>query len=257
MAMPRNPRDVEVLALIPARGGSKGRPGRIYSPSPGSRRSRIPSSRRWPAATSGALWSPPIRRRSPTSPGGTVPRCLSSGRAGMRRISPDIDAFRHALDHLLGSEGYRCDYVVHLRPPTVLRSVEDIDEAIELIVSDPEADTLRSVSAAELFLRTRCGFRRTATWSRCSNTRTSPSRSPCRGNCFPRCTGRTATWISSVPTSSGQAGCPETGSSRTRSRRRCPSWITWRTSRGWRGWIAAHGTTLGPRRLQRAERHSV
>jgi N-acylneuraminate cytidylyltransferase len=65
-------------------------------------------------------------------------------------LSPDIGAFFHALTYLRDYENYHCDYVVHLRPPTILRSVSDIDEAIELIAADPEADTLRSVCPATL-----------------------------------------------------------------------------------------------------------
>jgi N-acylneuraminate cytidylyltransferase len=65
-------------------------------------------------------------------------------------FSPDIEVFVHALTELSRLEGYRCDYVVHLRPPTILRSVRDIDEAIETIAADPEADSLRSVHLAEL-----------------------------------------------------------------------------------------------------------
>ena len=41
-------------------------------------------------------------------------------------LSPDIDTFYHALTTLRDQEGYMCDHVEHLRPPTILRSVEDV-----------------------------------------------------------------------------------------------------------------------------------
>ncbi len=63
-------------------------------------------------------------------------------------LSPDVDVFYHALSYLREQEGYQCDYVVHLRPPTILRCVADIDEAIELMLADQQADTLRSVAPA-------------------------------------------------------------------------------------------------------------
>ena len=61
-------------------------------------------------------------------------------------LSPDVDAFRHALEWLLEHEGYRCDLVVHLRPTGPVRRVELIDKAIETILARPDADSLRSVS---------------------------------------------------------------------------------------------------------------
>ena len=61
-------------------------------------------------------------------------------------LSPDIDVFRHALEWLRDQEGYECELVVHLRPTGPVRRVEMIEEAIELIKQHPEADSLRSVS---------------------------------------------------------------------------------------------------------------
>jgi CMP-N,N'-diacetyllegionaminic acid synthase len=60
--------------------------------------------------------------------------------------SPDIDVFRHALESLAQSEAYRPDVVVHLRPTGPVRRVEDIDAAVDLLASHPDADAVRSVS---------------------------------------------------------------------------------------------------------------
>jgi N-acylneuraminate cytidylyltransferase len=65
-------------------------------------------------------------------------------------LSPDIDAFRHALLWLEENEGYRPDRVVHLRPPGPVRRIELIDRAIDLLAAHPEADAVRSVRPAPL-----------------------------------------------------------------------------------------------------------
>ena len=62
-------------------------------------------------------------------------------------MSPDIDAFRHALQWLAEKESYSPELVVHLRPTGPLRRVDLIDQAIDLLVKHPEADSLRSVSS--------------------------------------------------------------------------------------------------------------
>ncbi len=63
--------------------------------------------------------------------------------------SPDIDVFRHALRWLNEWEGYVPDLVVHLRPTGPVRRAELIDQAIELLAAHPEADAVRSVSLAQ------------------------------------------------------------------------------------------------------------
>ena len=61
-------------------------------------------------------------------------------------LSPDIDVFRHALEYLRARENYACELVVHLRPTGPVRRVELIDEAIGLMLNHAEADSLRSAS---------------------------------------------------------------------------------------------------------------
>ena len=63
-----------------------------------------------------------------------------------RDLSPDIDVFRHALAWLRDREGYVCELVVHLRPTGPVRRVAVIDQAIEVMLGQREADSLRSVS---------------------------------------------------------------------------------------------------------------
>jgi CMP-N,N'-diacetyllegionaminic acid synthase len=60
--------------------------------------------------------------------------------------STDLDVFRHALATLRDREGYTCECVVHLRPTGPVRRVAVIDEAIELMLRRTDADSLRSVT---------------------------------------------------------------------------------------------------------------
>lgn len=58
----------------------------------------------------------------------------------------DLPVFEHALRLLEQTEHYRPDLVVHLRPTAPLRRPEWIDQAVNLLAANPEADSVRSVS---------------------------------------------------------------------------------------------------------------
>lgn len=58
----------------------------------------------------------------------------------------DLPVFEHALKFLEEKEGYRPDIVVHLRPTAPYRKPEWIDESICLLMQNPDADSVRSVS---------------------------------------------------------------------------------------------------------------
>lgn len=60
----------------------------------------------------------------------------------------DIDVFRHALNWLAENEGYHPDIVVQLRPTYPKRNPKDIDAMIEMLANAPEADSVRSVALA-------------------------------------------------------------------------------------------------------------
>lgn len=63
--------------------------------------------------------------------------------------SPDIQVFQHALLYLKEQEGYCPDVVVHLRPPGPVRDPRLVDKAIELLLMNPQADSIRSVGVAK------------------------------------------------------------------------------------------------------------
>lgn len=138
-----------ILALIPARGGSKGIPRKntimlcgkpliAYSILQANASRRID---RVVVSTDDQEIS-----RVAKEWGAEVPFVRPAEYA--RDLSPDIDVFRHALSWLKEHEGYEPDMVVHLRPPGPVRRVELIDQAVDLLADHPEADAVRSVSPA-------------------------------------------------------------------------------------------------------------
>ena len=78
-------------------------------------------------------------------------------------LSPDIDVFRHALTWLQENDHYKPEMVVHLRPTGPARQVALIDQAIELLIAHPTADAVRSVSVSlqtpyKMWRRSESGF---------------------------------------------------------------------------------------------------
>ena len=62
--------------------------------------------------------------------------------------TPDLPVFRHALEWLDRHDGCVAEIVVHLRPTSPLRPPDCVDRAIERLRSDPTADSVRGVVMA-------------------------------------------------------------------------------------------------------------
>lgn len=62
--------------------------------------------------------------------------------------SRDLEVFQHCLGWLQQHEGYVPDVVVHLRPTAPLRTSLDIDRAVEAFFKPPAVDCVRSVTLA-------------------------------------------------------------------------------------------------------------
>lgn len=60
--------------------------------------------------------------------------------------STELAAFEHALGWLKEHEGYVPDLIVKLFPTAPFRKTESIDKAIELMLANPQADSVRSVT---------------------------------------------------------------------------------------------------------------
>ena len=136
----------EVLALIPARGGSKGIPRKninlfagypliSYSIAAGAQAQSVTriivstddeeiaaEARKWGAET-------PFMRPVELAQDHTT----------------DLPVFQHALRWLKDNEGYIPDLVIHLRPTSPIRPRHCIDEAVALLQAHPGADSIRGV----------------------------------------------------------------------------------------------------------------
>lgn len=137
----------EVLAIIPARGGSKGikrknlvlvagKPLVVHSieHALGSRRvSRVLVSTEDEEIAAVAR-----------AAGAEVPFLRPHLLAGDEVL--DLPVFEHVLQTLAQQEGYTPDLVLHLRPTVPRRKPEWIDDAIDLLAKSGRADSLRSVS---------------------------------------------------------------------------------------------------------------
>jgi N-acylneuraminate cytidylyltransferase len=62
-----------------------------------------------------------------------------------RDDTPDFPVFKHCILWLGENENYSPDIIVHLRPTGPLRTAKEIDESIELLLKYPKADSVRSV----------------------------------------------------------------------------------------------------------------
>lgn len=63
-----------------------------------------------------------------------------------QKNSTEMQFFNHALDWLKSNENYTPDLIVLLYPTSPFRKTESIDKAIEILLKHPEADSLRSVT---------------------------------------------------------------------------------------------------------------
>jgi N-acylneuraminate cytidylyltransferase len=136
-----------VLAVVPARGGSKGIPRKNLAEVSG-----IPLVAH---SIRHALASPSIGRvivstdddeiaRVAREFGAEVPFPRPAALAGDDVL--DHPVFVHVLKTLRETSGYAPDLVVHLRPTTPFRRIEWIEESIALLAGRPDADSVRSVS---------------------------------------------------------------------------------------------------------------
>lgn len=136
----------EILAIIPARGGSKsiprknildfaGHPLLAYSIAAGLTAKSI---NRVIVSTDDKEIAEIARRY-----GAEVPFIRPAKYA--QDDTPDLPVFVHTLQWLIRHEGYRPDAIVHLRPTSPLRRVKQIDASVQLLLNHPEADSVRTV----------------------------------------------------------------------------------------------------------------
>jgi len=139
----------EVLAIIPARGGSKGIPRKnirlfagypliAYSVAAGLQAEHVT---RVIVSTDDEEIAETARQY-----GAETPFMRPAEFAGDNSL--DLPVFQHALDWLANNEGYHPEVVVQLRPTSPVRPNGLVDEAVKLLLDHPEADSVRGVVPA-------------------------------------------------------------------------------------------------------------
>lgn len=136
----------EVLALIPARGGSKSIP-----------RKNIRSFAGHPLiaySIAAALAAQTVQRVIVSTDDeeiAAISRRYGAETPFLRPAqhsqdqTPDLPVFEHTLSWLAQHEDYHPDIVVQLRPTSPFRRVLHIDEAVYRLLDHPEADSIRTV----------------------------------------------------------------------------------------------------------------
>jgi YrbI family 3-deoxy-D-manno-octulosonate 8-phosphate phosphatase len=139
----------DVLAIVPARGGSKGIP-----------RKNIRLFAGYPLiaySIAAALQAETVTRTIVTTDdeeiaeiarhyGGETPYLRPAELATDR--TPDLPVFRHALTWLAENENYHPDIIVQLRPTIPIRPPKIVDRAVRLLRDHPEADSVRGITPA-------------------------------------------------------------------------------------------------------------
>ena len=139
----------EVLAIIPARGGSKGIP-----------RKNIRSFAGYPLiaySTAAGLQAETVTRVIVSTDDEEIAGVARQWGAETPFLRPaefaqdqtlDLPVFQHALEWLAEKEGYRPDVVVQLRPTSPIRPPALVDQAVRLLLAHPEAHSVRGLVIA-------------------------------------------------------------------------------------------------------------
>jgi N-acylneuraminate cytidylyltransferase len=139
----------DILALIPARGGSKGIPHKNIRGFAG-----YPLIA-WSIAA--GLQARSISRVIVSTDDEKIAAIAREYGADVPFMRPheiaqdrtlDLPVFEHALKWLEDIEGYKPDYVVQLRPTSPVRPTDMIDSAVKILVENTEADSVRGVVPA-------------------------------------------------------------------------------------------------------------
>jgi YrbI family 3-deoxy-D-manno-octulosonate 8-phosphate phosphatase len=139
----------EILAVIPARGGSKGIPRKNIRPFAG-----YPLIA-WSVAA--GLRSEMVTRTVVSTDDEEIAAIARAFGAETPFLRPaalaqdkttDLPVFEHALKWLEEHEGYKPDVVVQLRPTSPIRPQDCVDSAIRILLAHPEADCVRGVVPA-------------------------------------------------------------------------------------------------------------
>lgn len=144
--MVKQSKKAEVLAIVPARGGSKSIPHK-----------NIQSFSGHPLlaySIAAGLHAKTVSRVIVSTDDNEIADIARQYGAGVPFLRPeelasdnslDLPVFEHALDWLARQEKYKPDIVIQLRPTSPLRPPGLIDEAVELLRDHKQADSVRGV----------------------------------------------------------------------------------------------------------------
>lgn len=142
---------LKILAVIPARGGSKGLPRKNILPLGGkplisysietAKKSRLID--RVIVTTDDKEIADVAKKY-----GAEIPFLRPARLA--KDSTPPFPVLEHALKFLDSEQNYKPDVIVWLEPPNPFRDSKRIDDAIKIFVSDKKADSLRGICEAEL-----------------------------------------------------------------------------------------------------------
>ena len=137
---------LEILAVIPARGGSKGIP-----------RKNIKNFAGFPLiafSIQAAVNSKYVTRTIISTDDIEIAEVAKNYGAEVPFLRPpefaqdsslDFPVFENLLQTLMETEDYKPDFVIHLRPTSPIRPHNLVDDAIEIMLSDPSIDSVRGV----------------------------------------------------------------------------------------------------------------
>lgn len=141
---------MNILAIIPARAGSKGLPGKNIKP--------LLQHPLLAYSILAAKQSKLINRITVNTDSEQIAEIAKHYNAEIpfmrpaelaQDLSTDLDVFKHQLEWMKNTEGYVPDIVVQLRPTSPVRFANWIDEAIEKLISS-DADSIRVVTESPL-----------------------------------------------------------------------------------------------------------
>ena len=139
----------EVLAIIPARGGSKGIPHkniRTFAGHPLIAYSIMAARQAQTVTRVIVSTDDPQIAAVAREYGAEVPFMRPDELAQDHTL--DLPVFQHALAWLIANEAYIPAAVVQLRPTSPVRPLGLVDEAVQLLLNNPDADSVRGVVPA-------------------------------------------------------------------------------------------------------------
>jgi YrbI family 3-deoxy-D-manno-octulosonate 8-phosphate phosphatase len=137
---------MQVLALIPARGGSKSIPRKNIKPLAGHPLIAY--------SIAAALQAKSVTRTIVSTDDeeiATIARQYGAETPFLRPAelaqdhTTDLPVFQHALAWLAENEAYIPDIIVQLRPTSPIRPPDCVDQAVKILIDHPDADSVRGV----------------------------------------------------------------------------------------------------------------